>query len=111
MRASWRGPWRWYGEELLDCCAPLDRVKQEGITFDQFACLARCNGATVEPRRASDGSLEGLRAATGEAASAPEGRVLAIASTRRALGRGTPRSGSRGRGLTRCACSATLARG
>src|SRR5689334_14868984 len=40
----WKGPWRWYSEELLDCCAPLEVVKQRGITFGQFACLARCNG-------------------------------------------------------------------
>ena len=21
----WRGPWRWFSEELLDCCTPLPR--------------------------------------------------------------------------------------
>jgi hypothetical protein len=41
----WRGPWRWYSEELLDCCRPLEVVRREGITLDDFACLARCNGA------------------------------------------------------------------
>lgn len=40
----WKGVWRWYSEELLDCCAPLDVVRKQGITIDQFCCLARCNG-------------------------------------------------------------------
>src|SRR5262245_40594960 len=25
---TWKGPWRWYSEELLDCCVPLERVKE-----------------------------------------------------------------------------------
>ncbi len=82
----WKGPWRWYGEELLDCCAPLDKVKNEGITFDQFACLARCNGATVAPTRASHGTVDTFRAAVAAAAAASEGEVLAIAYTRKVLG-------------------------
>ena len=45
---SWKGPWRWYGEELLDCCRPLDVVKREGLTMSQLRCRARCNGAEVE---------------------------------------------------------------
>jgi hypothetical protein len=38
---------------MLDCCAPLDIVKQRGITFGEFACLARCNGLDVIARRAN----------------------------------------------------------
>ncbi|KAK4057791.1 hypothetical protein OIO90_001010 [Microbotryomycetes sp. JL221] len=41
---KWKGPWRWYAEELLDCCRPLEQVRQVGITLNEFACLARCNG-------------------------------------------------------------------
>jgi glutathione gamma-glutamylcysteinyltransferase len=82
---SWKGPWRWYSEELLDCCAPLDKVKNEGITFDQFACLARCNGAAVDAVRADGSSLDAFRASV-SAASTTEGRVVAIAYTRRVLG-------------------------
>src|SRR5687767_841450 len=29
----WQGAWRWFGEEMLDCCRPLDTVKREGITM------------------------------------------------------------------------------
>jgi len=49
----WKGPWRWFAEDLLDCCSPLEVVKKEGVTFTQFACLAKCNGATVSPNYAS----------------------------------------------------------
>src|SRR5687768_17865140 len=38
----WKGPWRWYGEELLDCCLPLDQIRERGITLEELACLARC---------------------------------------------------------------------
>ena len=50
-RRVWKGPWRYYSETLLDCCLPLETVKKEGITLDQAACLARCNGADVMVRR------------------------------------------------------------
>lgn len=42
---AWKGPWRWYAEEHLDCCRSLDEVARTGITLTQLACLARCNGA------------------------------------------------------------------
>jgi len=57
----WKGPWRWYGEELLDCCVPLDVVRTKGITFGQLACLARCNGAEVTSRRTDESTLEDFR--------------------------------------------------
>lgn len=40
----WKGPWRWYHENMLDCCVPVKFIEQEGITFGQFVCLAQCNG-------------------------------------------------------------------
>ncbi len=58
---AWKGPWRWYSEELLDCCRSLDKVKQEGLTMGQLRCLARCNGAEVESFPASHSSLGELR--------------------------------------------------
>ena len=33
---------------MLDCCAPLEVVKQKGITFKEFTCLAGCSGLNVE---------------------------------------------------------------
>ncbi|KAJ3351844.1 hypothetical protein HDU83_008570 [Entophlyctis luteolus] len=47
----WKGAWRWYDETLLDCCSPLETIKSKGITFDEFASLAACNGLTVEAKR------------------------------------------------------------
>ncbi|KAJ8907455.1 hypothetical protein NDN08_007566 [Rhodosorus marinus] len=43
----WKGPWRWFSEELLDCCLPLEHVMTNGTTIDDFACIARCNGASA----------------------------------------------------------------
>jgi glutathione gamma-glutamylcysteinyltransferase len=37
-----------FSEELLDCCVPLRRVKKDGVSIDEAACLARCNGAHCE---------------------------------------------------------------
>ncbi|KAJ3097720.1 hypothetical protein HK100_005277 [Physocladia obscura] len=50
---SWKGVWRWYDETLLDCCPPLETVKRNGITFDEFASLAACNGLSVTAKRPS----------------------------------------------------------
>ena len=43
----WKGPWRWFAEDLLDCCVPLPEVRSRGLSLDELACLARCNGAEV----------------------------------------------------------------
>src|SRR3954469_15942589 len=48
----WKGPWRWFAEDLLDCCVPLSEVKERGLDLDELTCLARCNGAEVETHRA-----------------------------------------------------------
>ena len=44
----WKGIWRWYHEDMLDCCVPINIVKEQGITLDQFDCLAECNGIDVK---------------------------------------------------------------
>jgi glutathione gamma-glutamylcysteinyltransferase len=43
-RQTWKGPWRWYDERMLNCCVDLEEVKQTGITLRTFACLAHCQG-------------------------------------------------------------------
>ena len=86
-RQVWKGPWRWYHETMLDCCKPLDRVKEDGISLDevgprscqagaatqrhgppwvtcpvQAICLARCNhGRIVTAEYAEDGGLPAFR--------------------------------------------------
>lgn len=82
----WRGPWRWFSEELLDCCQPLDQVRARGITFDDFACLARCNGARVELRRPGAASVDDLRRDLRAASRGAEGPHLVAAYDRRVLG-------------------------
>jgi len=44
----WKGPWRWYAEELLDCCVPLETVQKQGISLDEFQCLAQCNAVRCD---------------------------------------------------------------
>ncbi|XP_046360821.2 glutathione gamma-glutamylcysteinyltransferase 2-like [Haliotis rufescens] len=53
----WKGVWRWYHENMLDCCVPLEVVQQQGINFDQFVCGARCNSLDVEPTRMEEGVM------------------------------------------------------
>jgi hypothetical protein len=54
----WKGPWRWYSEELLDCCVPLETVKQQGISLEEFQCLSRCNGVKCDLIRPGKKSRE-----------------------------------------------------
>eukprot|EP00918_Siedleckia_nematoides_P010923 GHVU01023940.1.p1 GENE.GHVU01023940.1~~GHVU01023940.1.p1 ORF type:complete len:255 (+),score=48.46 GHVU01023940.1:66-830(+) len=48
---TWKGPWRWYHEGMLDCCIDLEKVKERGVNFDEFACLGRCNGLEATAHR------------------------------------------------------------
>ncbi|KAG0300220.1 hypothetical protein BGZ98_009361 [Dissophora globulifera] len=57
---QWKGAWRWYSDELLECCAPSEQVKAKGITFSQFACLSKCH-CDVQVRRANQVSLENFK--------------------------------------------------
>jgi glutathione gamma-glutamylcysteinyltransferase len=78
---AWKGRWRWFAEEMLDCCAPLADVRERGVDVDEFACLARCNGADVEVHRGGIATLEAWRAALALAAS---GEAVVVASYDRA---------------------------
>src|SRR5215212_10201491 len=73
----WKGPWRWFSEELLDCCVSLEEVRRRGLDLDELACLARCNGADVELHRADRDDAAAWRASLGAAA---RGEGVAIAS-------------------------------
>lgn len=54
----WKGAWRWFSEEMLDCCSPLEVVRAEGLTLDEFACTATCSGAKVTASRLPMTDLE-----------------------------------------------------
>lgn len=57
----WKGPWRWFSEELLDCCVSLDQIRRRGLDLDEVACLARCNGAAVDMLRAESSDAAAWR--------------------------------------------------
>jgi glutathione gamma-glutamylcysteinyltransferase len=79
----WKGPWRWFSEELLDCCVSLEQVRSKGIDLDTLACLARCNGADATLVR--DGEAAAFRAAVARASRAP-GEVIVVSYDRATLG-------------------------
>src|ERR1043166_438466 len=64
----WKGPWRWFSEELLDCCVPLAEVRKRGLDLDGLACLGRCNGAQVRLVRGDATNLDAFRTAIASAA-------------------------------------------
>jgi len=55
------GPWRWFDESMLDCCEPLEVVKEKGISFGKVVCLAHCSGAKVEAFRTSQSTIDDFR--------------------------------------------------
>ncbi|KAI9249149.1 Phytochelatin synthase-domain-containing protein [Phascolomyces articulosus] len=56
-KRRWKGNWRWYSDELLECCSSKEEMKKNGITFDKFACLAKCHSDVVV-KRGNDFTLE-----------------------------------------------------
>ncbi len=82
----WKGVWRWYGEEFLDCCHPLATIRDHGITFDEFVCLARCNGAIATPCRYHQSSLTDFRETVQQICATSAGIHLVAAYSRRILG-------------------------
>jgi glutathione gamma-glutamylcysteinyltransferase len=85
-RRRWKGSWRWFSEELLDCCKPLDEVRRSGITLDDAACLARCSGANVAVYRAGQAPIDAFRSHLLGAATASDGPVLIVNYSRSAVG-------------------------
>ncbi|KAI9478177.1 MAG: Phytochelatin synthase-domain-containing protein [Benjaminiella poitrasii] len=56
-KRRWKGNWRWYSDEFLQCCSSKEEMKIKGITFDNFACLAKCH-CDVQVNRAFDFTFE-----------------------------------------------------
>ncbi len=88
---QWKGPWRWFSEELLDCCKPLDEIRRSGVSLDEVACLARCAGANVALHRPSADSsgggtgVERFRGHVIESATHSDAPVLVVNYSRRTL--------------------------
>lgn len=53
-RRVWKGRWRWFSESLLSCCVDMEHVKKKGVSMEQVACLAVCNGGSVQMIRDVD---------------------------------------------------------
>ncbi|XP_057963800.1 glutathione gamma-glutamylcysteinyltransferase 1-like isoform X2 [Malania oleifera] len=58
---KWKGPWRWFDESMLDCCEPLEKVKDKGISFGKLVCLAHCAGAKVKAFRTNQSTVDDFR--------------------------------------------------
>ncbi len=43
---------------MLDCCRPLEEVKQNGVTLPEFVCLAKCNRLKADMFRADKTTKE-----------------------------------------------------
>lgn len=83
-RRVWKGPWRWFHEEMLDCCKSVELVKQEGLTLSQAACTAHCNGARVDLQMFGGFTLEQFRQAVVESCSS-ETEHLIVSYSRKAV--------------------------
>lgn len=84
-RRPWKGVWRYFHEQMLDCCYPLEKVKLHGITLEQAACLARCNGATVEVFPHGTCSVAEFRAMVQSACSGGQSGHLVVSYSRKAF--------------------------
>lgn len=85
-RRRWKGPWRWFSEELLDCCKTLDEVRRSGLSLDEVACLARCSSARTAVHRPPLADATSFRAHLRAAVTAADGPVLVVNYSRRAVG-------------------------
>ncbi len=81
----WRGPWRWFSEEMLDCCTPLEQVQQHGVSIEELACLARCNGADAAIMRPQEHDEAEFRAAVGTSARSAAETVIIVSFSRSEL--------------------------
>ncbi|GAA5906077.1 phytochelatin synthase family protein [Sporobolomyces salmoneus] len=57
----WKGSWRFYDQDMLDCCRPLSDIAQVGLTLAEFACLANCNGLRARVQSPPVGMTEESR--------------------------------------------------
>ncbi|KAF8454562.1 Phytochelatin synthase, partial [Terfezia claveryi] len=82
---TWRKPWRWFTQDMLDCCRPLDYVRTNGITLSEFTCLARCNGLEANTKYADKISLEDFRQDVINSTNSSN-QIMAVSYSRAALG-------------------------
>ena len=81
----WKGPWRWYHENMLDCCVPLDVASKTGITIEEFACLASCNTLCVKINRADATASEEAFRNTVKNLTKVDNKVVVLSYSRKVL--------------------------
>lgn len=81
----WKSPWRWYSEEMMACCFPLDTIKKKGINFDIFKSMASCKGADVSAFRHEEKTEEEFRADIMNATST-DSKFIVISYDRKLVG-------------------------
>jgi len=80
----WKGPWRWYTEQMLTCCVDVADVALNGIDYDDWLCLARCQGLAVSDSRAEVSNVDSFRAAV-VSACATDNSILCVSYSRAAF--------------------------
>uniref|UniRef100_A0A7S0A024 glutathione gamma-glutamylcysteinyltransferase n=1 Tax=Pyrodinium bahamense TaxID=73915 RepID=A0A7S0A024_9DINO len=85
--ATWKGPWRWYHEKQLSCCKDPELVAQVGIEWDEWVCLAECQGLAVDAKRVDEegSSLADFESQCAAACAQPGGLALVISYTRQVV--------------------------
>jgi len=95
---TWKGAWRWFNEQNLGCCTGPEQVREAGLSFDMFKCLAGCNGADSVAQRAPDEATlgkgsgeveafaEAFRAAVRTTSKSQDRECIVICYSREALG-------------------------
>jgi hypothetical protein len=60
-KRPWKGSWRWFHEQLLDCCLPLATVAKEGVVLTQVStsgCRSNSQQQVATCRRGSGAGLQ-----------------------------------------------------
>ncbi|MDD9943793.1 MAG: phytochelatin synthase family protein, partial [Myxococcales bacterium] len=83
---AWKGPWRFFGEQLLLCCEALELAVSEGLTLSEVGCLAACNGAGVRQTHAEPAAEPAFRTDLLSSVRAPRGPFLVANYSRSVLG-------------------------
>ncbi|MCC6623830.1 MAG: phytochelatin synthase family protein [Deltaproteobacteria bacterium] len=82
----WKGPWRFFGEELLVCCKALEVAASDGLTLAEVACLAECNGADATRVHATPEGEAAFREVLARSVRTPDGPFLVANYDRSVLG-------------------------
>jgi glutathione gamma-glutamylcysteinyltransferase len=81
----WQGSWRWYNEELADCCDQLPTIRAQGISLEQLAMLGRCNGLEIDTCHQEESSLDVFRRTAKEVSESPQGCHIIVSYARKTV--------------------------